>query len=397
MLRKLIALALFLCVCFALLKFGGYSFDSFGHEVHIRDPKEVLSPYIPSGGNNNNNSTTNNGNGYTFDPNLKIGGGSDNATTTSAYTFDPNNSNADPNVTTNQPAVTTATKETTPAATTTKSANDNSEAYTGLVTAPADKKQLAIEFTRIFKINLNGKEIELSSKNTLSFLKWLNKNYSDDAKVEITAEDKPDLSNVDNSTILNGEDLTKIISSVNTVKSLPTYNDYDRTIFEKPVKTYKLNDSTTNRNDYAWKTSPYFNEKDYTYTCPYTGKIIKDSDDKKDDKDFGTVDYDHIVPLKSAYLRGAKNWTNEQKNAYAYDQSVGVDVLNSANRSKGDKGPAEWLPDVNRGSYCYSWLVICNKYNLSMTEEEIKICNDEINKAIKNGETVTFMGGKYTD
>ena len=396
MLRKLIALALFLCVCFALLKFGGYSFDSFGHEVHIRDPKEVLSPYIPSG-RNNNNSTTDNGNGYTFDPNLKIGGGSDNATTTSAYTFDPNNSNADPNVTTNQPAVTTAAKETTPAATTTKSANDNSEAYTGLVTAPADKKQLAIEFTRIFKINLNGKEIELSSKNTLSFLKWLNKNYSDDAKVEITAEDKPDLSNVDNSTILNGEDLTKIINSVNTVKSLPTYNDYDRTIFEKPVKTYKLNNSTTNRNDYAWKTSPYFNEKDYTYTCPYTGKIIKDSDDKKDDKDFGTVDYDHIVPLKSAYLRGAKNWTNEQKNAYAYDQSVGVDVLNSANRSKGDKGPAEWLPDVNRGSYCYSWLVICNKYNLSMTEEEIKICNDEINKAIKNGETVTFMGGKYTD
>ena len=134
MLRKLIALALFLCVCFALLKFGGYSFDSFGHEVHIRDPKEVLSPYIPSGGNNNN-STTNNGNGYTFDPNLKIGGGSDDTTTTSAYTFDPNNSNADPNVTTNQPAVTTVAKETTPAATTTKSANDNSEAYTGLVTS----------------------------------------------------------------------------------------------------------------------------------------------------------------------------------------------------------------------------------------------------------------------
>lgn len=76
---------------------------------------------------------------------------------------------------------------------------------------------------------------------------------------------------------------------------------------------------------------------------------------------------------------------------------MGVDVLNSANRSKADKGPAEWLPDVNRGSYCYSWLVICQKYNLSMTQEEIDICNSEINKAIANGEKVEFMGGSYNN
>lgn len=100
---------------------------------------------------------------------------------------------------------------------------------------------------------------------------------------------------------------------------------------------------------------------------------------------------------RNNYLRGASEWTDEQRNAYAYDQSVGVDVLNSANRSKSDKGPTDWLPDINRGSYCYSWLVICQKYNLSMTKDEIQLCNTEINKAIANGETIEFMGGHYDE
>ena len=129
--------------------------------------------------------------------------------------------------------------------------------------------------------------------------------------------------------------------------------------------------------------------------CPYTGTIIQDMDDNKQDNDFGNLDYDHIVPLKSTYLRGAKDWTDEQKNEYAYDQWVGVDVLNSANRSKSDKGPCEYLPDINVEDYCYSWLMICSKYNLSMTQEEIDICVNNITIALENGEEVTFLGGSY--
>lgn len=114
---------------------------------------------------------------------------------------------------------------------------------------------------------------------------------------------------------------------------------------------------------------------DFTYTCPYTGKVITDLDDKKEDQDFGNLDYNHIVSLSVVERSCPDWWTEKEKNAYAYNQLVGVNVLNSANRSKSDKGPTDWLPDINRGIYCYSWLVICQKYNLSMTKDEIQLCN----------------------
>ena len=211
--KKLVTLVLFLCVCVMLLKFGGYTFDSFSHEVHLRDPKDVLP--LPA---TTANTGTNNSGGYVFDPNAKIGGGSKNNTPTETYTFDPNSSIAE--VTTSEaPKATEKPNVTTPEVTKSGDSkqSDDSSAYTGLVTAPADKKTLAIEFTRIFKINLDGKEYELTSKNTASFLKWLNNSYKDNSKVEISASDVPDLSNVDNSTILNGEDLTTIINSIKTV------------------------------------------------------------------------------------------------------------------------------------------------------------------------------------
>ena len=96
------------------------------------------------------------------------------------------------------------------------------------------------------------------------------------------------------------------------------------------------------------------------------------------------------------YLRGAINWTEEQQNEYAYNQWIGVDVLNSANRSKSDKGPTEYLPEVNVEDYCYSWLLICSKYNLVMTNAEIDICSKYINNAFLNNEPITHLGGIYS-
>lgn len=460
MLKRLVSIALFICLLAFVLSLGGYTFSSAGQKLHLRDPKQVLSPitqYTPNLPNNNNGG--NNGNGYTFDPNAKIGGNSGN----SGYTFDPNaqvggdnngnNYQFDPNAQVNdggndpqqsqatlpngeidpnaqaptgtiqngenqqssdnqQPAQTDVNGEqvtnpndqdsnspqNTEAAQTekpeAKETQANKETEPQATTAPT-------AISKIISFVIDGTEKVVTSDTTADFIKWLQNNINENSDIQYNVTDEP----ADNSTPTTpnysfdqnaslSQYTSSNFSSIPVIDKLPTYNDYNRNTFEKPTVSYTLNGTKVNRNDYAWKTSPYFNESDFTYTCPYTGKVITDMDDKKDDKDFGNLDYDHIVPLKSAYLRGAKDWTEEQKNAYAYDQFVGVDVLNSANRSKSDKGPAEWLPDVNRGSYCYSWLMICDKYNLSMTQEEIDICNAEIEKAIKNGETVTFMGGK---
>lgn len=195
-----------------------------------------------------------------------------------------------------------------------------------------------------------------------------------------------------------------LVEDIEVVEDLPDYSalvesgeweTYDRTTFENPVHNYILGGIRLNRNNYSWYTSPWFNQDDFTYTCPYTGTIIADIDDEDDDDDFGNLDYDHIVPLKSTYLRGAYAWTEEQRNEYAYDQWVGVDVLNSANRSKSDKGPLDYLPTENIEDYCYSWLLICSKYDLVMTEDEIALCEQYILEALSNGEPVEHLGGHY--
>lgn len=274
-----------------------------------------------------------------------------------------------------------------------------------------DTKKSNVAFNTIVKIG--DKSIDFSKNTSLNILDWLMINYHAGVSVYIKheeipttesnkTENKPNntttnvaISNENIQQLSSQDDLDNLINSINTVSELPDYKDYDRVSYEKPIKSYIIDGTKYNRNDYAWKTSKWFNKDTFTYMCPYTGTVISDLDDGKEDQDFTLVDYDHIVPLKSTYLRGAKDWSDEQRNAYAYDQSVGIDVLNSANRSKSDKGPSEWLPDINIEDYCYSWLVICSKYNLSMTEAEIQVCKDNIEIALENGETVEFLGGYY--
>lgn len=90
-------------------------------------------------------------------------------------------------------------------------------------------------------------------------------------------------------------------------------------------------------------------------------------------------------------------WTNEEKNKYAYDQYIGVDVLNKSNRSKSDKGPSEWLPDKNISAYCYSWLVIASKYNIAMRKVDIKVCELECKNDLEHCEMINKLTIKPED
>lgn len=415
--RKILGFTLIIVLFVLVLKFGGFSLKDFSNQIHLRDPGTVLSPLtenIPKGHEVVGDIPTGNGGGYTFDPNARLDGSTGNNENTpyspiiNGTTSNEENNSELPNESTDTSTTENSTVENKedsnvesenkpedkPKEESKTETESKEEPKEESKTDPKNKEETTQEAninTKTWTFTIGDKTLELTPENTASFLKWLETQFKDNSTITYT--DSSDTSSNPTSNTTSNEEISKLISSINTVDALPTTADYNRANFEKPVKSYTLDGKKVNRNDYAWKTSPYFNEKDFTYTCPYTGKVIKDLDDNKEDKDFGSVDFDHIIPLKSAYLRGASEWTDEQRNAYAYDQSVGVDVLNSANRSKSDKGPAEWLPDINRGSYCYSWLVICQKYNLSMTQEEIDICNAEIDKAIKNGEPVVFMGG----
>ena len=60
-----------------------------------------------------------------------------------------------------------------------------------------------------------------------------------------------------------------------------------------------------------------------------------------------SLDVDHMVPLKEAHESGAYLWSQEKKQEYANDLSSDTSLIavsSSANRSKGSRDPAEWLP-----------------------------------------------------
>lgn len=94
------------------------------------------------------------------------------------------------------------------------------------------------------------------------------------------------------------------------------------------------------------------------------------------------IDIDHTVPLSWAWKHGANEWSKVRKQNYAnnYEGLYYLLPLSAfANRSKGDKGPDEWLPNTNKCSYIkiFESIVIENK--LILTDIE-KIKYSEIKK-----------------
>ena len=156
------------------------------------------------------------------------------------------------------------------------------------------------------------------------------------------------------------------------ISDVETNEKYDRDYFEKPTKKYEYNGQKLTRNKYAWNISKWLirnDEGDFAYKDPYTNLIIRDQ---------SKIDYDHIIAAKYAWEHGAYSWTDEQRNTWSYDISIGVDVSSSANRSKGAKGPSDWLPTGNPEDYCWSYFVIASTNDISMTRNDFNVCKLQI-------------------
>lgn len=96
---------------------------------------------------------------------------------------------------------------------------------------------------------------------------------------------------------------------------------------------------------------------------PYTGTLITDS---------GDLDVDHLVPVEYAHNHGGKYWTGTLKNAFYNDFENLIPVDSSANRSKGGKSPADWMPSnsMYHCQYVLSFMYIVDKYHLELTDIE---------------------------
>jgi len=99
---------------------------------------------------------------------------------------------------------------------------------------------------------------------------------------------------------------------------------------------------------------------------PFTGQQFTDPSD---------LDIDHMVPLEEAHISGGQQWPSDRKRGYANDllnaKSL-IAVSASANRSKGSRDPAQWLPP-NTAFHCdyvKDWTEVKRRHSLEMDVAE---------------------------
>ncbi|TFK72073.1 hypothetical protein BDN72DRAFT_876680 [Pluteus cervinus] len=86
------------------------------------------------------------------------------------------------------------------------------------------------------------------------------------------------------------------------------------------------------------------------------------------------LDIDHVVPLKEAWVSGARSWTTAQRQAFANDVTRPqlIAVTDSLNQSKGDQDIAEWVPPLASYvcTYVRAWVTVKYYYSLSVDSAE---------------------------
>ena len=113
------------------------------------------------------------------------------------------------------------------------------------------------------------------------------------------------------------------------------------------------------------------------WRCPYTGTVITDP---------SKVDVDHMVSLKDAHLSGGWAWPPEQRQNFANNLEDPTHLRATSqygNRSKGARGPDEWLPPLKgaRCQYIQDWIGVKERWEFGLSESErgvlsymLKIC-----------------------
>ncbi len=103
------------------------------------------------------------------------------------------------------------------------------------------------------------------------------------------------------------------------------------------------------------------------WISPFSGNVIQNASE---------ADVDHVVPLKWAWDRGANRWSDADRERFANDQVNLLPVEASLNRSKGARGPMEWLPPSGQCSYVSRFYRVTKKYRLEPRPSEAEWIKD---------------------
>lgn len=65
----------------------------------------------------------------------------------------------------------------------------------------------------------------------------------------------------------------------------------------------------------------------------------------------------------------------QRKREFANDSDNLLATWSSANRSKGSKGPDQWMPAINQCEYAKQWQLLIEKYELIAVGVEVDALN----------------------
>ncbi|ANS65749.1 lipoprotein [Streptomyces lincolnensis] len=107
-----------------------------------------------------------------------------------------------------------------------------------------------------------------------------------------------------------------------------------------------------------------------TLNDPYTGTVIQWRKQKATE-----VQIDHVVPLSYSWQMGSARWSETKREQLANDPLNLIPAEGRANSSKGDSGPASWLPPNKRirCAYAIRFAQVAVKYDLPVTAPDRQI------------------------
>lgn len=106
-----------------------------------------------------------------------------------------------------------------------------------------------------------------------------------------------------------------------------------------------------------------------TLQDPYSGRVV---DFTRGEDTSSDVQIDHVVALSDAWQKGARQWDEARRTAFANDPLELLAVDGPENQSKGDGDAATWLPpDVgHRCAYVARQVAVKARYGLWVTAAE---------------------------
>lgn len=110
--------------------------------------------------------------------------------------------------------------------------------------------------------------------------------------------------------------------------------------------------------------------KDKSKACSIKSGIWIDPYSKEKVEDPTKLDIDHTGALSWTAKAGGQEWDKQKKQDYANDFDHLVATTAKENRTKGDKGPSEWMPESSKCEYAKVYTHIVKKYKLNLNKAD---------------------------